>query len=279
MGYMSENAIEEMMNDFFIPIKPKIITQLQYLMSKSDSIIADFGKTIHKDVALSAEILKTVNTAYFGCEREICDIQYAVCYMGKDFVNALATSILFRRSYADLNCCLTLNRFWDDAKDIGFVMRSINKKIQAPISDGHLYTIGLFHDCGIPALSNTFNDYKETLIEANGQGCNSIELEQKKYNVNHAMVGYYTAKSWKIPEDICNIILHHHDVTFISGCKTTEEKFGFAILKLAENFVHRNKRYCESPDWKLVNDEVLQVLGIEVNEYTELEKYFSSLIL
>jgi len=279
MGNMREEAIEEMMNDFYIPIKPKIIKQLQYLMANSESTIADFGKTIYKDVALSAEIIKTVNTAYFGCEKEISDIQYAVCYMGKDFVNALATSILFRRSYAGLKCCLTLNRFWDDAKDVGFVMSSLNKKIQAPISDGYLYTIGLFHDCGIPAFSNTFNDYKETLIEANGEGCNSIELEQRKYSINHAEVGYYTAKSWNIPEEICNIILHHHDASFMANCKTAEEKLGYAFLKLAENFVYRNKRYCESPDWQNISDEVLQVLDISADEYTDLEQYFSELIL
>lgn len=276
---INESSVKKVIDDFYIPVKPDILTQIQYLMSNSETNISDFGKTIHKDVALSAEMLKVVNTAYFGCKREVSDIQHAVCFMGKDIVNALATSILFRNAYTDLHSCLTLNRFWDDAKDVGFVMTSINKKKQLLLQEGFLHTIGLFHDCGIPAFSSKFKDYKETLIEANGSGCNSIAVEQSKYKTNHAIVGYYTATSWNLPVEICNIILHHHDLTFINRCNSTHEKLGYALLKLAENFVHRNKRYCESPDWKHVSDDVLRILGIEFDEYNELEKYFSALIL
>ena len=279
MILIKDKPTYELPYGFFIPIKPKILTQLQRLMRDEEAILADFAKVIAKDVSLSSEVLKNVNSALFALETKVTDIQHAVCFIGKDSINALATAVLFKRSFTQLDCCLTLERFWDDSKDIAYAMTFINKQLVSPMSDGPLYTIGLFHACGIPAFANKFDDYKETLIEANGAGENSISLEEHKYKVNHASVGYLIAMSWHLPEQVCNIILHHHDVNFLATTTSIDEQLGYAMLKLAENLVYRNKRHCESPDWLQVTDAVLNRLEINLDDYLELEKFYSSIIL
>lgn len=274
-----EKAIDDVTQDFYIPIKPKILTQFQSLMSDNESIIADFVHIISKDVALSSAVLELINSAAFGLNKKICDIEHAVCFMGKDAINDISTAILFRRSFANVSSCLSLERYWDDAKDIAYTMAFINKKYHSQFSDGFMYTIGLFHDCGIPAFSNKFDDYKETLIECNEEGCNSIASEESKYRTNHAVVGYFIATSWNLPEEVCNIILHHHDFNFLAKTSNINEHIGFATLKLAENLVHVNKRHCESPDWQHVRDDVLNLLNLNADEYFYLEKHYSDIIL
>ncbi len=37
----------------------------------------------------------------------------------------------------------------------------------------------------------------------------------KKYNTNHAVVGYYTAKSWRLPEHVTQAIANHHNALAI----------------------------------------------------------------
>ena len=256
-----------------------MLTQLQCLMSDNDSILSDFAKVISKDVSLSAEVLKNVNSALFALETKISDIHHAVYFIGKDAINALATALLFKRSFTHLSCCLSLERFWDDSKDIAYAMTFINKQLKSPLSDGPLYTIGLFHDCGIPAFSNKFDNYKETLIEANRAGKNSIALEDKIYEMNHASLGYLIAMSWHLPEHVCNIVLHHHNLNFLAETTDADEQLGYATLKLAENLVYKNKRHSESPDWAAVKDPVLTMLEIDMDKYCELEKYYISLII
>lgn len=272
-------TIQKLPTGFHIPIKPKVHTQLQRLMLDQEATLTDFAKVIAKDVSLSAEVLKNVNSALFALEIKIANINHAVCFIGKDAINALVCAILFRRSFIQLDCCLSLERFWDDSKDIAYAMTFINKQIALPLPDGVLYSIGLFHDCGIPAFSNKFADYKETLIEANRAGESSIALEQRKYEINHAIVGYLIATSWHLPEPVCNIILQHHNLNFLTESGDTEEQLGYATLKLAENLVYRNKRHSESPDWHQIKTEVLTKLEIDIEDYFELEKYYSSLIL
>ncbi len=65
-------------------------------------------------------------------------------------------------------------------------MTFINNELQSKLPGGLLYTIGLFHNCGIPAFYNKFDNYKEVLIKANQVGVYSITLEENKYRMNHA---------------------------------------------------------------------------------------------
>ncbi len=272
-------TLESVVDSFFIPVRPKILKQLQRLLVDDEANISDFAKVISKDITLSSAVLKTVNSLRYAKNKEICDIQHAVCFIGKDGVNAIATSILFERAFCDVKSCLSLERFWDDSKDIAYAMTFVNGKIQSSLSDGCLYTIGLFHDCAIPAFANKFDNYKELLIEANKNMDNSVQLENTHYGINHVVVGCCIAQSWLLSESVCKVIFHHHDLNYLSSSQNREVKIGYAILKLAENLVYRNKRYSESPDWKFICDEVLKTLDLEVNEYIELEKYYSSLIL
>ena len=52
---IKEKAINGLPHGFFIPMKPKVLTQLQRLMRDNESIISDFAKVI--TTLLSGEIL------------------------------------------------------------------------------------------------------------------------------------------------------------------------------------------------------------------------------
>ncbi|MGL1956215.1 MAG: HDOD domain-containing protein [Colwellia sp.] len=278
MIYIEDKVIDDVAHGFHVPAKPETLTQLQHVMSKRESNISDESQVIANDVALSSAILKTINSPFFGLSRRVSDIHQAVCFLGMNIVNDLVTALLFRNAFDSIPSCLSLERFWDDSKDVANAMTFINKNIKNKIPLECLYTIGLFHDCGIPAFSNKYSDYKETLIEANGTRCNSVLLEENKYGANHAIIGYFIAKSWHLPNEVCNIILHHHNVDFLTKITGSDEQQGYAVLKLAENLVDRNKRHCESPDWKYVTKDVLNVLGISQEEYIDLDNLYSSFV-
>ncbi len=277
MIYIDEDVLNDVAQGFHIPAKPEVLTQLQHVMSKPESSSADEARVIIKDVSLSAAILKTINTPYFGLRRKVSDIEQAVCFLGRDIVNDLVAALLFRDAFDGIPSCLTLERFWDDAKDVANAMTFINKHINCALPS-YLYSIGLFHDCGIPALSNKFADYKATLVTANANNENSIALEQKLYATDHAVIGYFIASSWHLPKDVCTIILNHHELDFLTLCKDNDQRLGYAALKLAENLVDNDKRKCQSPDWQHLHSKVLQVLGLNQAEYLALEEAYKELV-
>ena len=54
-------------------------------------------------------------------------------------------------------------------------------------------------------------------------------------------------------------------------------QLAYSAIKMAENMVERVKRYGSSPDWKDVELDVLEIIGISCNDYTDFEDEFHDL--
>jgi len=138
-----------------------------------------------------------------------------------------------------------------------------------------LYSIGLFHDCGVPLLALKHQNYSQLLQKAKSLGSNSIALEEKYYKTNHATLGYYVASSWNLPKEICQLIAQHHDLGYLGFVKDQQAQLIYAVLKIAENMVEKVKRYNPSPDWEHIQDDVLDIVNLSREDYADLEDDFS----
>ncbi|WP_122586808.1 HDOD domain-containing protein, partial [Pseudomonas viridiflava] len=80
------------------------------------------------------------------------------------------------------------------------------------------YALGLFHDCGIPLMIKRFPDYMTVLESAYanaGPECRVVDTENTAFDTNHSVVGYYTAKSWRLPDHVTEAIANHHNALAI----------------------------------------------------------------
>lgn len=276
MNNFDDKKIAAVVSSFQIPIKPQILTELQSLLDEVEPDIDKVAKLISTDVGLSSSILKIINSPFYGMKRKISRIKQAVMIVGLKTINGLVTALLLKSCFKG-SSCISLERFWDDSLDIANAMAFIGNKVQSTIPIDTLYTIGLFQNCGIPLLAIKFSDYKDLLIQANSLDVNSIELEEQKYQTNHAVLGYYVACSWHLPKEICLIILQHHAENYFSEISGNNEQLALATLKLAEYMVEKEKRLKISPEWEAVKESVLDILGLTSVDFEELEDNFSEL--
>jgi len=275
---LDDTKMKEVVSSFQIPVKPQILTDMQSLLTEAEPDMDRIAKLISSDVGLSSAILKIINSPFYGMNREISEIKQAVMILGLKTINGLVTALLLKSSFKG-NASISLERFWDDSLDVANAMAFIGNKIKNKIPVDMLYTIGLFENCGIPLLALKFSNYKEVLIKANSQGVNSIALEEQHYQTNHAVLGYYVASSWNLPKEICELILRHHDASYLDTISGSNEQLAFASLKAAENMVERVKRHNVAPCWEEVKDQALNTLGISALDYEDLEEDFSDLLL
>lgn len=63
MFNIDNSTAEKLMNSFQIPVKPEILIEIQQEQSKPDPSPTIIAAIIAKDVALSAAVLKTVNSS------------------------------------------------------------------------------------------------------------------------------------------------------------------------------------------------------------------------
>lgn len=270
MLIVNDNVLDDIAKGFAIPARPVLLNKLQALMMAEDPSITDISQAIMEDVAISAIIIKTINSPLYGLARTISDIKRAVSYIGIQGVYTLIMGILLKREFNQKNPNLFEN-FWQDANNIANVMVLIGKKVNHQSPTEELFTIGLFHDCGMPVLSLKYKNYADVLNKAQYLPSHSLtDVEEHLLQVNHATIGYYVASSWRLPKSICQLILRHHERDFLStlDCSTIQSEF--AILKMAENFIEQSKNFNDHNDWPYIKEAIFTVLNISDDDYQNL---------
>ena len=276
---VDDKVLENINRSFIIPPRPEILAELKHIMDQPDPALTDISEVIAKDVALSGSILKLINSPAFGLARTVSDIKQAVMFLGFNGVYSLVQGLKLKQAFATGKCSISLERFWDSAEEIAEVALYIGSQIKAKVPGENLYTLGLFHDCGVPVLAMKFDDYVKVLGEANrNYEQTQCELEQLRYNTDHATIGYFIATSWHLPKDICQLILRHHDRDFLKNIDGSVEQLSFAALKMAENIVYTERRHVASPDWAHVKECVLDVLGFSEDDYNDLKEDVSDFV-
>lgn len=267
---VDDKVLADISKGFAIPARPDLLLKLQKIIASDDVNLNDIANAITEDVAMSATIIKTINSPLYGLARTISDIRKSVNYIGMQGIYSLVTSILLKREFSQGNEEV-FAKFWQDATNIANTMVYIGQKVGFKGTAEKLFSIGLFHDCGIPILTLKYNSYPEVLDLAEKTPSLTLpEVEERVYSVNHATIGYYVASSWRLPKDICQLILRHHDRSFIQIINNTEIQSEFAILKMAENIVHQMKNITDHADWLHVRESTFTILNIDEEEYFDI---------
>ena len=268
---ITQDVIDHVAEGFSIPSMPDILVEVQRICADPDGELADLAKVITTDIGLSSAILKTINSPLYGMNRAISDIGQAVMLLGMGSVSTLISGILIKQSFQG-EAAIRFERLWDNASLVAETMVFIGQNIEDKIPPENLYTAGLFHDCGIAAMSMRFTStYLETLLAANEDHSKTqVQYEEEFHKSNHAVVGYFIASGWKLPKDICQVILNHHEDDFLQHNKSHMESLVYATLKIADNMVSSLKRRQNIQGWDAVKESCYAQLGINEDIYQDL---------
>ena len=277
MADLSEEQINKILQGITIPPQPQIMVDLQMEQVMPDPDIDRIAQLISQDVGLAGTVLKVVNSPFYGLTNKITSIQQAVGILGMNSVVNIVNGISIKSSMSDEKI-KALTRFWDTAMDIAMTSATLAKNVGYNYPD-NAYTLGLFHNCGVPLLMARFDNYMDVMIESySGNQNRIIDFENQQLNTNHAVIGYYTAKSWNLPKVLCEIIAEHHNCKRLFGATTVEnDKTTLtSILKMAEHICGSYKilgQQDEDHEWEDIGQLVLEYLGF--NDY-DLETFKES---
>ncbi|WP_174553361.1 HDOD domain-containing protein [Pseudomonas frederiksbergensis] len=262
-----------------MPPQPQIMVDLQMEQYMPDPDLEVIAKLISQDPGLSGALLKIVNSPYYGLSNKIASIQRAVNLLGSRSVINLINAQSIKGEMND-ETIVTLNRFWDTAQDVAMTSLSLAKRIGSQAVD-EAYALGLFHDCGVPLMLKRFPNYMSVLEEAYASAsaeCRVVDTENRKLNTNHAVVGYYTAKSWRLPEHVTNAIANHHNALAIfsdESSRNSQLKNLLAILKMAEHICASYRvlgNQTDDLEWNSVGHLVLDYVGLSDYDFENLKQ-------
>ena len=271
---LTTEQIQQSLQGISVPPQPQIMVDLQMEQYMPDPDLEVIAKLISQDPGLSGALLKIVNSPYYGLSNKITAIQRAVNLLGSRSIINLINAQSIKGELND-DAIVTLNRFWDTAQDVAMTCLTLAKRVGVQAGD-EAYALGLFHDCGIPLMLKKFPDYMKVLEQAYANAraeCRVVDTENKQYNTNHAVVGYYTAKSWRLPEHVTQAIANHHNALAIfsdESSRNTPLKNLLAILKMAEHICASFRvlgNQSEDHEWNSVGPLVLDYMGLSEYDF------------
>ena len=272
---LTAEQIQQSLQGISVPPQPQIMVDLQMEQYMPDPDLETIAKLISQDPGLSGALLKIVNSPYYGLRNKITSIQRAVNLLGSRSIINLINAQSIKGELHD-DAIVTLNRFWDTAQDVAMTCLTLAKRVGLENGD-EAYALGLFHDCGVPLMLQRFPNYMTVLEKAYANAsaeCRVVDTENSEFNTNHAVVGYYTAKSWRLPEHVSAAIANHHNALAVfsddSSRNNSQLKNLLAILKMSENICASHRvlgNQAEDHEWESVGGLVLDYIGLSEYDF------------
>jgi HD-like signal output (HDOD) protein/CheY-like chemotaxis protein len=186
-----------------LPTLPTVYHELVAAVSSADTSLDDVAAIVASDVATSAELLKLVNSAFFGMPREVYSVADAVRLLGMENVQALVlTSSLFRVNEA-LSWVLDVERLRTQSLRRAAITRAIsNLEGWTPRARDIAVLSGMLRDIGLLVLTEARPDASaqlRTMVEAEAAPCSSErlnDLEIQAYGCSVTQASAYLLGSW-----------------------------------------------------------------------------------
>jgi HD-like signal output (HDOD) protein len=237
-----------------LPPLPEIATRLtQLLRNEKAADPRTVSLLVRNDPAIAASILRLANSASFGGLRHIEELDQAIARLGLRQVSAIVTAISHKGhfSHDDPERRVLLHRLWDHS--IVCAMASKHLATLAGDDRGESFLAGLLHDVGKLMVLKALDQ----LEEKDGHDAFTPDVVDELMTLLHAQLGHDVLVSWKIPESICRIALHHHD-------ERVEPHDALLIRVQAANSIARKLGASESPDpdLDLFEDPAIEALHL-----------------
>ncbi|PTN38910.1 HDOD domain-containing protein [Desulfonatronum sp. SC1] len=190
---------------------PDILRHILQASSDPLASAAYVAEVVGKDVALSAKLLKVVNTPYYGFPQKVDTISRAIVLLGQEKVAGLALGIsvinMFQGAQGEM---LDMVGFWKHSVACGIVGMVLAAHCNEQDKE-HFFVAGLLHDVGrLIMLKNRVQAVQSIFSESRGLKVALHDLEKARWGFDHASLAELVLEKWQLPDNLLLAVRYHH---------------------------------------------------------------------
>lgn len=191
---------------------PAVVHQILEVVDQPDSSMVEVAEIIQYDPAVTASVIRTSNSAYFGLKHPVESIKDAVTLLGIDQV----VQIVLMQSGVKLlsgkqeGYGLHEGAMWKYSVSSAIIAKQIAARLSL-VNKNTIFTSALLKDIGKIILDRfVLNSFEKISALVINEGLSFREAEKKIIGVDHSELGGMIAKMWKFSPRMVKIIRHHH---------------------------------------------------------------------
>ncbi|HVO38006.1 MAG TPA: HDOD domain-containing protein [Spirochaetia bacterium] len=194
-----------------LPHFPESVVTLVKLTEDASASVNEISRSISRDPALTAELLKHVNSAYYGLPSRVNGIAQAVTLIGLRSLHQLLYSfgfhIILQKHHAQMKA------LWDHSLRAAFYSFIVARDCRrAPDILDDVYVAGILHDLGYIAMRSLPPATREKIRRFCSERNIPLSLfEIFSDGMKHAELGALIGEKWNFPDQLVEGIRYHHD--------------------------------------------------------------------
>jgi putative nucleotidyltransferase with HDIG domain len=194
-----------------IPQFPENILKLKQLLAQKDFDTEKVVQLIKTDPALTAEILRMCNSAYYRRRNSIDNTRMAVSILGTRGLQAVLDSWGARKALEAQYPRKMLEPLWQHASEVAHITSILCKRYECDTQVTELaYNSALLHEIGRIVLQGNYSEtYEEMKRICNRKNVSVDGVEDLIQGVNHTILGAKLAEKWGLPDSIVVIIRYY----------------------------------------------------------------------
>ncbi len=201
-----------------LPSLPELYVEIEELMDTPDYSLERMMQIISKDPAITAKILQTVNSAFFGLPRRITDLLEALSFLG---ANTIKSIILYLHSFSMKNVPSIARDYCSEIAKKSLLTAQIAREIgNIETSDKQIlddiYVSGILHDIGKLILLQIPEYFDKMNYMINIKKMKDIDTEMQILDISHEWAGAYLMGIWALPKTVVEAIAFHHNPSKIN---------------------------------------------------------------
>ena len=195
-----------------LPAMPHSAIKIMELARNPENGPVEFTVPIEADPGLTGQVLRFVNSSYFGFSNEISTVKLALSLVGvRTIKNFVLWSAVFSLMPNPRCGPFNLKSLWQDSLRRALFSRLLAQRLGYKEAE-EAFSAALLQDIAVPLLAKELNsDYVE-LLKLRDDGKRRLsDLEQERFGWNHAQAGGIMARQWRLPNDFSALIEMHVD--------------------------------------------------------------------
>jgi HD-like signal output (HDOD) protein len=245
-----------------LPPMPEVLARIWQMVDNPRTDANQLAEVVSDDPGLSAELLKLVNSSYFGLGRRVASVKESITLVGFEAVKNLSITIVVR------NGLLPRHRAPDKFDRVDFWKHCVGTGIATEILSHTLhistpeiaFAAGLLHDAGVMVIDLIDPASLAQLVELIDQGTPIAAADEQVLGCSHGEVGRWLAEQWHFPESLVEPIANHHDPL---GAKGEHQRLA-CLVYLADMLMSPPGRAYYGADPPGKDDPILARLGMDV---------------
>ena len=212
-----------------LPSAPKAFQEILLCLQNPAASIADASRIIGGDVSMTANVLKLVNSAFFGARQPVTTVERAVAYLGLDTLGAVVLAhSTFKGSLLSVISGFSLEVLWQHSLEVASTARALALYEKLSQKADEAFLAGMLHDVGKVVFATR-------AVPMPDGSCASDEQALAQMDAHHAEVGAYLLGLWGFPNPIIEAVAFHHAPSETGGEGLCLPK----LIHIADRLVHQ----------------------------------------